>query len=196
MGERTGWRDKDLGERHVNVWKIPLPIASLLPTPPPISGRHRKWGDLCLAVDIDFPLLEFGLSEPVALIDYKATPLNYEPDRYTSTNRALGCIHIKVGQSYRPLPFLAVLYAKDPWIFRLIPMNDESDRIFKSKTYVVSELQYVKWLYQLRKIPFPVQIAKQLDTYIPPKKEVSESEPLSGLIGDIKTVALFDEELA
>lgn len=193
MGERTGKRDNELGERHA-VWRIPAPTASLLSTPTPLSKRHYKWGPQILMVDIDFPVIEFGYENPVAIVDYKWVSLDsLQPDRYTPTNRALGCLHIKDGQSYRPLPFIAALYRKDPWIFRLVPMNEEADRLLKSRSYIVSELQYVKWLYQLRRVPFPAQLARELNTYIPTKKEAPDVEPLSTVIADTEQVALFDE---
>ena len=45
--ERSGWRDLALSE------------------------RHRDWGFHCPAVDLDFVLVEYDQSEPVALIEYK-----------------------------------------------------------------------------------------------------------------------------
>lgn len=45
--ERTGWRDEAL------------------------SRRHREWGYNCPAVDLDFVMVEYDQSEPVALIEYK-----------------------------------------------------------------------------------------------------------------------------
>ena len=48
--ERNGWRDEA------------------------ISLRHRLWGWDCPCVDIDFLLIEFDKSLPVALVEYKITP--------------------------------------------------------------------------------------------------------------------------
>lgn len=55
MGERTGWRDQA------------------------ISERHRLWGVHCTAVDLDLVLVEYHLARPVALVEYKHHRARFEP---------------------------------------------------------------------------------------------------------------------
>lgn len=197
MGERSGKRDKELGERHVNVWEIPLPKSSLLSAPTPLSKRHHRWGEYCTMMDIDFPVIEVSWVRQVAIIDYKlASELNYVLDRHSFNNRNLGTLGICApdNKSFQPLPFFAVVYRKDPWAFLVVPMNDTADHVLNFRKIRTSEFHYVKWLYGLRGVPFDIRVAKKLDTYIPPKQDTSLCEPLSSVIGDVETVALFDEE--
>ncbi len=196
MSERTGKRDSRLGERH-KLWGIPLPSASSLSVPPPISKRHHRYGNQIQAVDLDFPLIEYTSDKLYAIMDYKWA-LSLEDlgrlSKYTSTNHALGNVYTKEGEAYKSVPFCAVLYRTDPWVFRVIPMNDEADSRLWGRSPIYSELLYVQLLYDLRDIPFPAPLARLLNTYLPPKKEVAECEPLNNLIADVAKVALFDEE--
>lgn len=197
MVERSNWRDSRLGERH-KLWGVPLPSASGLTTPPPISKRHRRYGPKIQAVDLDFPMIEYSSNRLYAIMDYKwvASMASKEPDRYASTNHALGNIHTKDGNEYSQVPFCAVFYRTDPWVFRIVPMNDEADRRLRFRSPIYSELLYVQLLYELRGEPFPAPLAKMLNTYLPTKKETLESEPLSGLIHDAESAMLFKEGIS
>ena len=155
--ERSHWRDEEL------------------------SLRHREWGFDCPATDIDFLMLEYNHAIPTAIIDYKLRTLNSrEPDRNSSSHQASG----KLTCGGKPLPYLVVFYMKGPWVFRLIPMNDIAQSLIR-RDRVLSERQYVTWLYKLRGIPLPLHIAQKLSTYCPPKNDMGlADEPLDKLLAD------------
>src|SRR5258708_22686390 len=131
MSERTGKRDGRLGERQ-KLWGIPLPSASSLSVPPPISKRHHRYGNQIQAVDLDFPLIEYTSDKLYAIMDYKFA-LSLDDlgrlSKYTSTNHALGNVNTKEGEAYTSVPFCAVLYRTPPWVFPVIPMNAEADSL-------------------------------------------------------------------
>jgi hypothetical protein len=92
--ERTGWRDKE------------------------ISERHRRWGASCPAVDLDFLLTEIHVGEPAALDEYKhfrARPINPGAAVFRALRRLADRAEI---------PFLVAWYWPDSWAFRVSPIND------------------------------------------------------------------------
>lgn len=135
--ERSGWRDKD------------------------ISARHRLWGFNCPAVDLDFLVIEYHFAKPVALIEYKHMK-HHEGDNVPllhPTYRALMDLADNYSTTYpdgtvkrTPLPFLLVRYEKDPWWFRMKPINEAAitarngDNGWSNWT----ELQFVRGLYNMR----------------------------------------------
>lgn len=137
--ERTGWRDKE------------------------ISLRHRVWGFNCPAIDLDFLVVEYNIGKPVGLIEYKhfkAQPPNILHPSY----RALTAL--ADGHSDGPLPFLIVFYWPDTWAFRVTPVNDCAKRNFKSEE-ILSELDFVKRLYELRSLTLDKYLVGRLNTSLP-----------------------------
>lgn len=125
--ERTGWRDLSL------------------------SLRHRKWGKHTPAVDIDFLLIEYISSRPVALVEYKSEFAD-KPMLEHPSFRAL--VYLADG---RNLPAFCVRYGKDFGWFDVMPLNETARRYVKTTT-VMSEADYVEILYKLRGSTLPDSI--------------------------------------
>ena len=119
--ERSGWRDEAL------------------------SLRHRTWGSNCPGADIDFLLVEYDRSVPVALIEYKhhlVGSINPEHPNY----RAVGQL-----ADFAQLPFFVVFYWPDCWAFRVQSMNLAAEDIEAYKDAdLLTEREYVSGLYELR----------------------------------------------
>ena len=103
-GERSGWRDLKLSE------------------------RHRHWGWDCPAVDLDFLFLEYDRGKAVAIIEYKherAAP------QYAShpTYQAMIDLGDRAG-----IPVLACRYADDFTTWKAIPLNSAARQILPERT--------------------------------------------------------------
>lgn len=123
--ERSAWRDEAL------------------------SRRHRRWGLNCPAVDVDFLLIEYDKSQPVAIVDYKhASNTSWTGD--TANLSALGNL---CGTDGSQLPFFVTEYIPESWRFSIKPMNSAgldlaSDLAMPSGW--ISERDWVRYLYVLR----------------------------------------------
>lgn len=128
--ERTGWRDQQ------------------------ISERHRGWGYNCLAVDVDFLLIEYDQSIPVAIIDYKLG-LDRDVKTRAPNHRAQQHLHYRHGSQYVPVPHYVVTYRTEPdWMFRILAVGAHAYFTLESsgtkEGAALTELEYVKWLYRMR----------------------------------------------
>jgi hypothetical protein len=92
--EVTGWRDEE------------------------ISRRHRMYGMNVPAVDVDFALVEYDMSEPKLIVDYKRG-LGRDVQLDASL-RALGRLYSATGAQ---LPAYVVRYELGPWRFTVTPVN-------------------------------------------------------------------------
>lgn len=117
--ERTGWRDEGL------------------------SQRHRNWGYDCPAVDIDFLLIEYDNSMPVALVEYKNEQAQC-PNFQNASYQAI----INLGDMAN-IPVFSVRYSSDFSWWEVYPLNslaaDNGYGMFE-----LTEKQYVSFLYRLR----------------------------------------------
>jgi len=120
-----------------------------------LSLRHRVWGHDCPAVDVDFLLIEYDYAKPVALIEYKdsrTAPIIFMHASYRAINiLARSC----------QIPFFIVLYSHNngiAWRFQIIFKNLQP--IDSPKT--MNEMEYVTFLYSLRKRTVPENIMKIL----------------------------------
>lgn len=132
--ERTGWRDKD------------------------ISERHHRWGWDCPGTDLDFVFLEFNHGLAVAVVDYKysiAMETNGDAARFRAMDD-LATNHVP------PLPFFLAYYWKTPWRFRIVPMNDAAKLVF-APSELLSERAYVERLYAMRGLRAQAKILELLD---------------------------------
>ncbi len=137
--ERTGWRDGQ------------------------ISERHRHWGFNCPAVDLDFLVVEYNLGKPVGLIEYKHHRA-WTPNLAHATYRALTAL----ADGYRePLPFLVAFYWPDIWAFRILPVNDYAHEHFETGE-TLSEREFVRRLYKLRRLTLTRHLEGTLNTTLPP----------------------------
>lgn len=147
--ERTGWRDEG------------------------ISKRHRRWGFNCPAVDLDFLMVEYNLGLPVGLVEYKHHQAR-TPDVRHATYRALTSLadgYAKDGKA-DPLPFLVAFYWPDVWAFRVTPVNEAARRAF-SPSEVLSEYEYVRRLYRLRRLTLSKELSGVLNREVPAMEEAS-----------------------
>ncbi len=117
--ERTGWRDAAM------------------------SKRHRAWGFDCPAVDIDFLLIEYDNSEPVALVEYK----HERAQPVTATHPSIKAI-AKLG-ALASLPAFLVRYAEDFSWWRVTPINATAMEFVTTQTDM-SERQWIDMLYAMR----------------------------------------------
>jgi len=137
--ERSGWRDES------------------------ISQRHRAWGFNCPCVDMDFLVVEYNCGKPVALIEYKlhsARPVDPRHPTYTAL-RYLADKH-----SDGALPFMIARYWPDIWAMRVLPMNDAAAQWFAPRE-TVSELEFVKRLYEMRRLTLDRNVISTLNDILP-----------------------------
>lgn len=133
--ERTGWRD-----------------LSFL-------RRHRDWGWDCPALDIDF--LEYDHKLAVALVEYKMRPNLQTCTTPQETDKGYANIAALINLGNRAsLPVFLVFY-KHKWNFVVTPLNHYAAQTQPPKG-IISELQYVQFLYQLRGRHLPDEITAKL----------------------------------
>lgn len=149
--ERSGWRDLGL------------------------SQRHRDWGFNCPASDVDFAMIEYNRGLPVGLVEYKHCFARF-PDTRHPTYRALKewcdgyCPTIIDPPVRDPLPFLVAFYWPDIWAFRVFPVNETAKAWFVSSENL-SELEYVKRLYRMRRFTLAKDLEGKLNKEFPPSRE-------------------------
>ena len=158
--ERTNWRDQR------------------------ISAKHRAWGFNCPCADLDFLLVEYNFSKPVALIEYKLHAA-FPPSLHHPTYIALADLadNYKLGA----LPFLVVFYYPDIWAFRTLPVNEAAKKHF-GQDEVYCEFDYVRKLYGLRNLVIKqevlsLQLSRELPVYNlfdPPPKQPPASSTSNG----------------
>lgn len=139
--EKTGWRDKELSERH-----------------------RVYFGYDCPAVDLDLVLVEYNHAEPSALAEYKLFPFKSLPDLREPNYEALR----KLADRYSPgaLPFLIVPYIRWVWAYRPFPGNLAAME-FVSGDHWLSEREYVRVLYHIRGNTVPAHVERKLSNIVP-----------------------------
>jgi hypothetical protein len=137
--ERTGWRDKELSE------------------------RHRLWGFNCPMVDLDFLAVEYHTGKPVLLADYKRFTAK-EPDLRHPSYKAIALL--ADGYSNGPLPFIIPFYWPNIWAFRVIPVNEEARKHFYENE-MLTEKEYVARLYRLRSLTLTRDLLPILNSTMP-----------------------------
>lgn len=146
--ERSGWRDQR------------------------ISERHRHWGFDCPAVDLDFLVAEYNHGLPVALIEYKhhggIAPTVAHPTYRALRALADGYHRLSEGQYvHDPLPFLWAYYWPEVWAIRAFPVNDVARAQF-GVGEALSEFEFVRRLYRMRRLTLNRKLAGALNTQPPP----------------------------
>ena len=119
--ERTGWRDE---------W---------------ISTWHRNQHHSLAMTDLDFVCAESAFNTPVAIIDYKKMRkmhLSHPSGALKSINNL---------SLMARLPFFIVFYQEEPPVFTVEPMNPQAHDWMPSGTEVMSEREYVEFLFAIRK---------------------------------------------
>lgn len=131
--ERTGWRDLAL------------------------SRRHKKWGEDCPMVDIDFLALEYDRARAKAIVEYKHE--NAPPDQYASRANYLALIDLG---NRAGLPVFVVRYPSDFSWFWVTPLN-EAARVLVAEPTRLSEREWVEVLYKLRGRSVPDELFDLMD---------------------------------
>jgi hypothetical protein len=128
-----------------------------------ISRRHREYGWNCPAVDLDFCLVEYNFGKPVALVEYKhhnaSTPVLKHP-----TYRALRDLADKYSDG--ALPFFIAFYWPDIWAYKILPVNHAAMQHF-TDFEVITEREYVKRLYRMRRLTVALELLPKLKTELP-----------------------------
>jgi len=153
--ERTGWRDKELSERH-REWGWDCPMADL----------DEVYNDSdCPAGRNTWTCLEYDYGHPKAIMEYKHEYAKKafediiersERGKLHPTQRAT-----KEVADNSWIPFFVVLYADDLSWFQPYPLNEYA-RQYIPKTMKLSELEYVTLLYNIRGRTVPHDILKKL----------------------------------
>ena len=125
--ERTGWRDEAL------------------------SGRHRRWGWDCPAVDLDFLFLEYDHGKASAIVEYKN---EHAAPQYAShpTYQAM----IDLGNRAK-IPVIACRYSDDFSIWKAVPLNAEAKKYLPERKSL-TEQEWVKLLYRIRGYDVPQEV--------------------------------------
>lgn len=136
-----------------------------------LSDRHRKWGDDCPAVDLDYLLAEYNHGVTVGIVDYKhhTADLSRTNER---TYQALSDLYDRDGNQH---PFFVARYWPDMWAFRVKGFNDRARAHLCGDDWMpFSEQQYVRMLYRLRKDALDrrdLAYIAQLNNIPPPREE-------------------------
>lgn len=128
-----------------------------------ISLRHREWGFHCPATDIDFLLNEYDGGKTKALIEYK-----HEGSSVNFLNPTSG-MHPKSYDALRDLsnragiPIFVVRYKEDFSFWQVFSLNDIAKAFLKSEETLMTEKEYVTFLYKLRGMDHvPIEIYSKL----------------------------------
>jgi len=131
-----------------------------------LSEWHRRQHHSLAMVDLDFVCVEMRYSNPVALIDYKFGNVR-QLDLTSAAFKGLNNLALAAS-----LPFFVVFYSHDP-VFAAQPINPLAHRELTNGLCVMSEREYVEWLFALRKETCHETYLRDLSTAKPPLAEAS-----------------------
>jgi hypothetical protein len=148
--ERSGWRDQGISE-----W-------------------HRTLGENCPATDLDtivnsegmtddsemFCMIEYDRHQPKAIIDYKHSRARLDLDQ--SSVKAQANLATMAN-----IPSFVVMYKSDRTLFRIYPTNDIARNAVQKTGFPLSESDFVRFLYALRKRTAPEYILNKLTNIQP-----------------------------
>lgn len=127
-----------------------------------ISNRHRLWGWDCPAVDIDFLMCEYNFGQPIGIVEYK----HHNIGSVNPNNISYKVLKNLADQRINPIPFFVVLYWRDVWAFKVIPMNQKAESYVSTAT-MMTEYDYVSLLYRIRRNTLKDQISDKLNKLLP-----------------------------
>lgn len=141
--ERSGWRDEDL------------------------SRRHRLYGVDVPATDVDFLMIEYDHHEAVGVVDYKLRDnIGFAKPEHFNTVSSVRAMCSLCDSRGRQLPVFVAMYERDPWRYRLLSENPRADammaRQFGKCDILLTEIEYVEWLYLIRRRTLPTFVMKRL----------------------------------
>lgn len=108
------------------------------------------------ATDVDFLLVEYDRLRPVALVEYKCETSPYVSPSHP-TMRVLATLGTMAG-----LPAICCRYARDYTWWWPTPLNGAAERRMPLSK-VMTELEYVRFLYELRGRPLPPELESTRD---------------------------------
>lgn len=120
-----------------------------------LSLRHRDWGFNCPAIDIDFLMLEFDHGRPAALVEYKHD--GYDPRNMNEASWNA----LRVLSANNRIPLFMVVYAKDLTWYEIEPKN-ELAAAMTPKMPILTEYEYVSFLYLIRKRKMTGELAREI----------------------------------
>lgn len=124
-----------------------------------LSQRHRLWGLALPAIDLDFILIELDRAKPVALVEYKGELS--QPQLPSHPSYVALC---ELGDGAK-LPVFACRYAHDFSWFRVVPLNARA-KVIVPRRRMMTERQYVTFMYNLRGVQPPESVLEMLETAI------------------------------
>ena len=120
-----------------------------------LSARHRLWGFECPMVDIDFLAIEYNKGKPSALVEYKN---EHAAPQYRTSSSYLALIAL--GDAAE-IPVIAARYADDFSWWLITPLNEIAQEYIEQQSKV-SEEEWVRLLYKIRKIPIPDVVVEKV----------------------------------
>jgi hypothetical protein len=117
-----------------------------------ISRRHREWGFNLPFADIDFLVCEYDRCRVAALIEYK----NWKAKQISPQNPNIVTMRDLADRAQTP--FFAVRYSEDLSTYYVVPLNYLANNVLAERT-LMSELEYVTFLYKLRGRAIPLTVA-------------------------------------
>ena len=113
-----------------------------------ISERHRTWGYQLPATDIDFMLLEYSGSKPIALIEYKTVGSM----KYVGIDKVMrGHAPVSNLADMANLPSFIVAYDIQSIKFWVFATNNHAELELLGDNYeAISESKFVSFLKRLR----------------------------------------------
>lgn len=133
--ERSGWRDEL------------------------ISARHRMWGWDVPCVDLDFLLIEYDNHIPRALIEYK----NERATTFLLDKLPSGIEAIKRLGNTASIPVFVCRYASDFSWMKVGAINKMAVDFLTVRVKLMSEYEYVKFLYSIRGRKMPESVRDKFD---------------------------------
>lgn len=125
-----------------------------------ISNRHRGWGWDCPMVDIDWLVVDYTRKQAVAIVEYKAKGAK-QPNPADANYTVLRGIADKLN-----IPFFVVFYSPDEAMFMVEAFNPLGKAIVANKQ-VMTERQYVGFMYSIRKEPIDHALLGKLSNTVP-----------------------------
>jgi hypothetical protein len=128
-----------------------------------MSLRHRMYGIDCLMTDLDFWVIEYTTRRLAAVIDYKHEAATWPPPVDINA-RALGSLET----GGRSIPLVFVRYGREPWWFTVRAGNPAAALLLGGDgDYLMTELEYVRWLHRIRGVSLPQGVGNDLDDVLP-----------------------------
>ena len=90
-------------------------------------------------MDVDALFAEFNHFEPVALVEYKIS------GALALTKAAREVLGHLANDRLRPLPLLVAHYQKEPWAFRVEPLNEAARAHFDASERLTERDWVVRW---------------------------------------------------